>query len=148
MRIERYIARAWGLRIQESLIEAAISRMERMTDAEMLSGDDSGLMNVWEEVCAQAQGETSVFWDTYVELIDNFFKARVGALEREEQLALWVMTDAGWDYVYDHHADESGAEADIPLDLMEIVDMLRSELMTKAEDYESSTLDDYQSRTG
>lgn len=122
--------------------------MEQMTGAEMQSGDDSGLLNAWEEVCAQAQGETSAFWGAYVELIDSFFKARVGALEREEQLALWVMTESGWDYVYDHHADESAAEADIPLDLTEIVDMLRSELMTKAENYESSTLDDYQSRTG
>lgn len=143
MRLEKYIARAWALRIREPLIEATISRMERMTGSEMQLGDDSGLLDVWEEVCVQVQGEESMFWSAYVDTIDSILMGRIKMLDRDEQLALWVMTDSGWDYVYDHHADESGSEADIPLDLTEIVDMIRDEIMIKAADYESPTIDAY-----
>lgn len=143
MRIEKYIARAWALRIREPLIEATISRMERMSGSEMQLGDDSGLLDVWEEVCVQIQGEESMFWSVYVDTIDSILLGKIELLDRDEQLALWVMTDSGWDYVYDHHADESGSDADIPVDLTEIVDMIRGEVMRKAADYESPTIYEY-----
>jgi hypothetical protein len=34
-----------------------------------LSGDDSGLRNVWQEICVQVQGEDSLYWDVYEETI-------------------------------------------------------------------------------
>ncbi len=46
----------------------------------LLSGDDSGLENIWEEICVQAQGERSFHWDAYEEVISNFI---VGELERQ-----------------------------------------------------------------
>jgi hypothetical protein len=30
-----------------------------------LSGDDSGLETVWDEICAQVQTDESVFWNVY-----------------------------------------------------------------------------------
>ena len=130
MRIEQYIARAWALRIRRSLIKRAMRQLEQIT-AE-LSGKDAGLRSIWEEICVQVRGEESMFWSAYVETIDSILMPQIETLERDEQLALWVMTDSGWDYVYNHHADKSGSDSDIPVDLTEIVDMVRSELMTEA----------------
>lgn len=38
----------------------------------LLSGDDSGLKNVWEEICIQMQVEESFHWDVYNNTIKNF----------------------------------------------------------------------------
>lgn len=44
-----------------------------LRDKELLtSGNDSGLKNVWEEVCVQVQGEQSYYWDAYLVTINNF----------------------------------------------------------------------------
>lgn len=49
-----------------------ILELKKMRDPMyLLSGEDSGLKNVWEEVCAQVQGEKSYFWESYEETIDN-----------------------------------------------------------------------------
>ena len=37
----------------------------------MQSGDDSGLKNLWDEICVQAKGEQSIFWEMYVGLAEK-----------------------------------------------------------------------------
>ncbi len=37
----------------------------------LLSGDDSGLENVWDEICVQMQGEQSFHWSIYEDLIEK-----------------------------------------------------------------------------
>lgn len=46
----------------------------------MLSGDNSGLANVWDELCVQVQGEHSYYWDAYLETIDDFLRWPVDEL--------------------------------------------------------------------
>ena len=38
-------------------------------DSMLLSGDDSGLKNVWEEYCVQIQGEESFYIDIYEDIV-------------------------------------------------------------------------------
>jgi hypothetical protein len=38
------------------------------------SGEDSGLRNVWEEICVQVQGEFSYFWGIHDKLIQDTIK--------------------------------------------------------------------------
>ena len=66
MRIEQHIVAAWAKLLSETLVKDAIAALEQMDANAMLSGDDSGLKNVWEEVCVQLQYEESIFWDTLV----------------------------------------------------------------------------------
>ena len=70
-------------------------------DEPMLSGADSGLTSVWQEICAQAQGEESFFWDQYQEVAVGMIGFRVEELPKTEQEMLWLATEAGWDWLYD-----------------------------------------------
>lgn len=70
MRIEQHIVAAWAAQISDKIIMEAIDALQKMDSDEMLSGN-SGLKNVWEEVCVQVQDEQSFFWDTYVETIES-----------------------------------------------------------------------------
>ncbi|MNE84053.1 hypothetical protein D3C80_1809210 [compost metagenome] len=63
----------------------------------------------------------------------------VKGLDRNAQLALWAVTDAGWDYIYDHHADKNGAVG-APLDIGAIVAKLKEDVLSAAADYESPSL--------
>lgn len=44
-------------------------------DEYCLSGDDSELTNIWEEICAQVQSEYSYHWDAYCITIDNYIES-------------------------------------------------------------------------
>lgn len=105
----------------------------------MLSGDDSGLKNVWEEICVQVQDEQSVFWEAYVETMESLLAGYVELLDRDARLALWTATDAGWDYIYDHHADDDGV-ADVPVVEDEIVAKLKDELISAAASYSNQRI--------
>lgn len=70
-------------------------------DEPLLSGDDSGLTSVWQEICAQAQGEESFFWEQYQEVAIGMIGFRVQDRRKTEQEMLWLATEAGWDWLYD-----------------------------------------------
>jgi len=53
-----------------------------------LSGDDSGLKNVWEEICFQIQHEYSFFWDAYDETVVKFVENQIYSLSDYERAAL------------------------------------------------------------
>ncbi|MBK59570.1 MAG: hypothetical protein CML01_12295 [Pseudomonas sp.] len=135
-RIEQHIVRAWASRLAATIVKEVISDLESM-DA-MLSGD-SGLANVWEEICAQVQKEESYQWAVYEDVIESLLYACLEELDRDAQLALWTATDAGWDYIYDHHADSDGS-ASVPLSTDDIVCKLASDVLSAAADYESPSL--------
>ncbi|MCQ4288285.1 hypothetical protein NA647_12695 [Pseudomonas stutzeri] len=135
-RIEQHIVRAWASRLAASTVKEVIEKLESM--AAELSGD-SGLANVWEEICAQIQGEESSDWAAYEDVIESLLHACLEGMDRDAQLALWAVTDAGWDYIYDHHADSDGS-ASVPLNTGDIVSMLASDVFSAAADYESPTL--------
>lgn len=139
MRIEQYIAGAWAKQLSNKLIKDSISALEQMDSNELLSGDDSGLKNVWEEICVQVQYEESFFWDAYVKMMDGLLAGFVELLDNDARMALWAVTDEGWNYVYDHHADDEGV-ADVPVSEDEIVNKLKDELLSAASNYSNSNI--------
>ncbi|MCY1515563.1 hypothetical protein D9M68_501520 [compost metagenome] len=136
MRIEQHIVASWAAKLSGRAVNDMVLRLEGMEAT--LSGD-SGLENVWEEVCAQVQGEESIDWSTYEDIIVDLLHSVVKGLDRDAQLALWAATDAGWDYIYDHHADKNGAVG-APLDIGAIVAKLKEDVLSAAADYESPSL--------
>ncbi len=58
--------------------DRVISDLQKLRDkAFLLSGDDSGLKSVWEEICAHVQGGESMYWDAYENTIDNHISAEL-----------------------------------------------------------------------
>ena len=139
MRIEQHIVAAWAKQLSDKLLEKSISCLEQMNYSGMLSGDDSGLNNVWEEICVQIQTELSFFWGSYVEMMESLLSCYVEQLDRDARLALWAVTDEGWDYIYDHHAEDARVE-DVPVFVDEIVAKLMEELLSVAASYSNQRI--------
>lgn len=135
MRIEQHIVAAWATQITDKIIMEAIDALQKMDSGEMLSCD-SGLKNVWEEVCVQVQDEYSCFWDTYVETIESLLDGYVAMLDTDARLALWAVTDEGWDYIYDHRTEDVGVD-DVPVMAGEIVAKLKDALLSAAADFDN-----------
>lgn len=138
MRIEQRLVAAWASQLSDKLIKDAIQSLEEMDSQEMLSGD-SGLKNVWEEICVQVQDEQSFFWETYVETFEGLLAGYVEMLDANARLALWTLTETGRDYI-DDHQDDDEAGLDIPVDADEIVAMLSDGLLSAAANHDSPSI--------
>lgn len=138
MRIEQHIVAAWASQLTSKIIGDAINALQKMDSEEMLSGD-SGLKNVWEEICVQVQGEHTFFWEAYIETMESLLSANAEPLDQGSRLALWSVTDEGWNFFYDHHADDEGS-VDVLVNNDEIVSMLMDKLLSEASDYESPSI--------
>ena len=76
-----------------------------------LSGDDSKLENVWEEICVQVQGEESFHWESYQETIRTSVLGRLEELDHHDLTSLWLQTDNGWKW----HWNIENEETETPL---------------------------------
>ena len=62
------------------------------------SSEDSGLENLWDEICVQVQSVHSMFWSLYDNLIYGLTLSNVKKLESYEMTAMWLQTDGGKDW--------------------------------------------------
>lgn len=90
-----------------------------------LSGEDSGLINTWDEICVQIQDEYSFHWDDYEDAIENQLKFEIKKLNHFEQFAIWLQSENG--YFYEDSEDEF--PQDIEHDLL---NFFKSEIFEKA----------------
>ena len=139
MRIEQHIVAAWARQLSDKLIKDSIEALVQMDGHELLSGEDSGLNNVWEEICVQVQQEESIYWDVYVETMEYLLADSPDLLDQDARMALWVVTDEGSDYVDAHHADDDGV-GDVPVLEDEIVSELKDKLLSAAANYSNSRI--------
>ncbi|HCC06804.1 MAG TPA: hypothetical protein DEP72_01375 [Clostridiales bacterium] len=112
--------------------------LQKMTEG-MQSGDDSGLKNIWDEVCAQVQHEESIFWDAYIDVIKNFIEKEVEKLDQHKKEAIWLWTQEGirWDNdTEDEKITEYNEE-----DLVNYI--LNDYLLSKAADWSNKRIERY-----
>ena len=90
--IVRAVAQEAALRITRKVV-AALQRIRHT-----LSGDDSELKTIWDEICVQVQYEESLFWDTYDKTARDIVGAYLAKLQNYEREAIWLQTDVGRDW--------------------------------------------------
>lgn len=96
---EHRIVRALADEVCQSVLRRTIRALQSMTNPDgLLSGEDSGLANTWDEICVQLQGEDSYFWDTYEEVVRTFVEGFVDELPANEREAVWLQTPEGGDW--------------------------------------------------
>lgn len=145
MRIEEQIVAAFANKISEQIVTGVVRSLKKMnSDHEMLSGN-SGLKNVWEEICVQVQGEESFNWSAYIDVMERMLYSSLERLLPHEQIALWALTEEGWDYIYDYHADDVDL-SEVPVSQDENLHKLRGELLSKAADYENARISKFLER--
>ncbi|MFJ4248714.1 DarT ssDNA thymidine ADP-ribosyltransferase family protein [Pseudomonas sp. NPDC089741] len=90
---EHSIAHDRGEAFTHRLVLGCIRDLQRIQDC-LLSGDDSPLRSIWEEICVQQQGKLSFFWRAYQETVPfHWFAGNPfeGAVQRREPKAQFVL---------------------------------------------------------
>lgn len=82
----------------------------------LMSEEDSGLNNLWDEICVQVQRELSIYWDDYVDVIDSCIERQASKLKPHELMAIWWQNDNLEDEIPSSSIKETG-EFGEPLDL-------------------------------
>jgi hypothetical protein len=126
-----------NLRLKADVVSKTVAALQSMKGDSLLSGDDSGLRNIWEEVCVQVQGEESYYWESYLEVIEDLLSGYVDQLSGEDRLALWLSTEDGSDWLGDVKTGDADPNTpEVATD--QISDYLKSELLSRAEDFQNS----------
>lgn len=98
------LAEGVGRRIARQVIRS----LQGMTETRM-SGEGSGLANVWDEVCVQVQFEESVFWDAYEHTVTSLVAGEFAKLAPHEQEAVWLQSPQGIDWSCEDEAEREPA---------------------------------------
>jgi CheY-like chemotaxis protein len=88
-----------------------VSDLQAMTD--LLFGDETGLTNLWEEICVQRQGEESVAWEVYEQTTNALIEAHLEDLPEHDLKAIWLETDHGIDWQIEKGGEPSLSEHSI-----------------------------------
>lgn len=138
MNIYQYIADLWATELSNRILKQVTTKLKKVGIAHAPA--DSGLINLWEEICAQVHGEEFWDWDDYDESIDGLIEPHVAKLGWDQQLVLWLKTDEGWSWAYDHGNDDDGVKG-IALNTDAIVEYLRIQLLEDASVFTSRRLE-------
>jgi len=76
------------------LTKRVIRELQMMTE-DLLSGDDSGLKNIWDEICVQVRFQHSIYWDAYLIVIENIIGDELDKLDSTIRTAIWLQSDEG-----------------------------------------------------
>jgi hypothetical protein len=82
----------------ERIARKAIRYLQSLNHIHLL-GDDSGLENVWEEICVQEQGQYTWAWPAYEMEIERSVHYDVEHLSALKQELIWIQTPESdeWD---------------------------------------------------
>ena len=117
----------------------------------MQSEPDSGLENIWDEVCVQVQREHSAFWDLYEEYIltsiTRFLETDCTTAEKQ---MIWLQTDACFNWSYceaeeeadlKDHFDNNNFPNDYALE--DVATYILDEVLRMAEEYHNQRIEKY-----
>jgi hypothetical protein len=110
---ESSIVRDLAESVCRRITRRVLRSLQGMTDTH-LSGDDSGLANVWDELCVQIQYEQSVYWDAYDQTVTSLIADEFVKLPAHEREAVWLQSSQGVDWSCDDEADREPAPVNDP----------------------------------
>jgi hypothetical protein len=92
MKNESDIVKALADEIAKKIARKTIFALRRMRYT--LSGDDSGLTTVWDEICVQIQENEPCHWPIYDLTVRSLVEYDVFILKHFEKLAIWIQTES------------------------------------------------------
>jgi hypothetical protein len=140
---ESAVVRALADEVCERLTRKLIATLQRLNNG-LLSGEDSGLKNTWDEICAQVQFEESFSWDVYDETVRGLAASDVEKLQSHEREAIWLQTTAADDW----DCEDESRRQPYPVSNDEIVDYLVNEyIYSKAGNWSNRRIRNYLDRS-
>lgn len=92
------------------IVMSTIRSLQRTNSG--LSGENC-LRSLWDEICVQVQHQHSIYWATYELTLRSMVEAAVGELPDYVRGAIWLQTEAGWEWERDPDDNQSDISADI-----------------------------------
>jgi hypothetical protein len=108
-----------------------------------LSGDDSGLRTVWQEICVQVQGARSFYWSAYEETAFAYARGLISELPAPVVRLLSAATREGDDWLDDHGADSEPMVMLVDEAARDLVDIVMSWAMDARDRAVRRHLDSY-----
>lgn len=133
--IVQRLARSWIRQLQK------IKRENQM----MQSPEDSGLVNLWDEICVQIQEERSIFWDLYEDYLRKMICSQLEErCSRNELEILWCQTKLFQELAEE---EEGLSGKNSPpwkgICMEELTDWCLSKLLDAAADYGNERIEKY-----
>jgi hypothetical protein len=76
----------------------------------------SDLHNIWDEICVQNQTEQFTSWEGYDNTVRSLVYGFIEKLEDHEQVAIWLQTDAGFDWLWQLTENAEKENVSMPID--------------------------------
>lgn len=115
----------------------------------MQSSLDSGLENIWDEICVQTQTEYSCYWFAY----EDYIRSIIASLLKEmfddnELMILWLQTNQCTEWIshyYDDDLSEDFCKYKEPDDYSfnDIIDLIFEDIIDTAANYNNDRIDEY-----
>jgi len=141
LRSERDIIERLADAICHRVTRKVIVQLQSMDDA-LMSGDDSGLANTWDEICVPLQQEMSAFWHVYDKTVRSITSGHVERLTPYEQAAVWLQTQEAEDWL-DEDGNE-GLRGAYPVHEPEITDyVMETYIYSQAESWSNKNIRTY-----
>ena len=118
------------------ITDKILQDLQQMSDT-LLSGEESGLANIWEEICVQIRGEHSVVWDVYDFTVRTLVASYVEELSDCEREAIWRQTENGMEWEFDK--DPAGEPA--PVNEADLVNDLAESVYFRADGFSNTTIE-------
>jgi hypothetical protein len=138
---ELTIARDLGQALAQRLVLGCIRDLQRMQDC-LLSGDDSPLRSIWEEICVQQQREWSHSWRAYQQTIAACADYRIEDLKPYELDALWLLTRQGEDW----DCELEDERESYPVYQGDVLDYIQDEILSRASNWSNERIRRYLER--
>lgn len=100
-----------------------IQDLKKLKDI-MLSGEDSGLNNCWEEYVVQIQGEDSIYFEAYSDIVRNFIELEISKQPLEIQKILDFFENENYDEEHEEQDDQFYYMRDLAVD--EIIEYVQA----------------------
>ncbi len=122
----------------DRLARIVVSRLRRSHES-LMSGEDSGLKNIWDEYCVQTQSEKSFFYSSYEDVIKEMIRTELTRVPNELRAAIWLQTEEGMDW----YEMNSETDAEQTSDSDDIVDHVYESVEEKSLNYTNSRIEKY-----
>lgn len=142
--------------ILDHMVKLCVREMQKCKRGSgfMTSKEDSGLENLWDEVCVQIQDERSIFWDNYEDYMENLLsELLLRRCSENERKMLWFQTEAFDDWyaevIVDDERFSQGFNANGMPDAYSIQDITEwclSGVLAVAADYTNARIERYLSQ--
>ncbi len=135
--------------IVKKLVKRFVEHSQNLKDGHTLLSDDSGLKNVWEEICVDMQGEWTFYHQTYISQIEMFVEnVLYPKLTELEKTMIWTQTDE-FDEWIEELEEKHRNEVNYSIDFSDmfcydaLLKYISNAIMQEAMNYTNSRIDKY-----